>query len=627
MNTMTQSVPATSAASSNQEQLFTRVRSVFDEASLVAGLQRLKQAESLRTAKNLRLVFVGDFKAGKTTLIEAILGDDVLFTDLLEATAVPTEITYGDVRRLTIFPAAASGERPEAATVIENPTREQIRIATSADTAEERAALANCCAFVRLELPIEILKGLTIIDTPGLDSTNDAVVASTLRHLPSADMAVLVKRQAMLTQSEERFLRSELLTQGVCKLMVVVNQFQKATPLSSAGREEVLANLRVKLATIGCGHLPATIVDAQAALMLAQGKPVEDAEEARELTEGFHSALGRFLSEHGGKARDARTLHRLLREIHLAQKQFAIETATSLQSKAELKRLEVEIEGQIKKHQPLIDAAVEELIFETSDIEHNLKRSICAGMDGTTPKILDELAKVGSLAELQRLVKTMPQSVQHRFEQLLVKESRQAQADLLKAAEKFNLKAGREVRAVLGTLDKQLQLQFEEPKVNLIIAELSYDAIPPWLVTLLDYLLCILLLPLPSVLDVLLRLLVTGGPLKKYTPSALFTSMLTGKLEKALTAAVVQLTTKTDTQITASFEEIRAQFNSQANSLLERELAPYRAALSQAKLAVKPARLAQLDGWWKALQDVKAEVEHQYRAVEVIPARFEPICR
>ena len=73
----------------------------------IAANERIKTAVQL-IAKKLNsdvfsLVVVGQFKRGKTTFINALLGEDLLPTAIIPLTSIITVLRYGDKLRITAF--------------------------------------------------------------------------------------------------------------------------------------------------------------------------------------------------------------------------------------------------------------------------------------------------------------------------------------------------------------------------------------------------------------------------------------------------------------------------------------------------------------------------------------------
>src|ERR671934_115081 len=89
---------------------------LFNSLRVLAHLEVLPLAErrlATETAAKLAetLVYVavvGEFKRGKSTLINALLGEDVLPTGITSVTAVPTLVRFGPAARAVIYRADGS---------------------------------------------------------------------------------------------------------------------------------------------------------------------------------------------------------------------------------------------------------------------------------------------------------------------------------------------------------------------------------------------------------------------------------------------------------------------------------------------------------------------------------------
>ena len=152
------------------------------------GKQLKKELDSLKS-ETYKIAVVGEYKTGKSTLINRIfLKDDILFTDIMEATAVPTEISYGTEKVLEVIPFENEKDR----IIIKDPCSEDIKLHTSAQTPEGRARISQNTSRVKLSWPANNLDGLILFDTPGINSINSAVIATTYRILPETDLVLFV---------------------------------------------------------------------------------------------------------------------------------------------------------------------------------------------------------------------------------------------------------------------------------------------------------------------------------------------------------------------------------------------------------------------------------------------------
>lgn len=108
-------------------------------------------AQTLNTEAPLRVILLGAFSVGKTSLINGLIGESLLKTAHEETTALPTFIEYGPTRAMqliggdgSVLPLDADG------------------LARATTQAPEGAACAT------LALPLDWLRDLTLIDLPGL---------------------------------------------------------------------------------------------------------------------------------------------------------------------------------------------------------------------------------------------------------------------------------------------------------------------------------------------------------------------------------------------------------------------------------------------------------------------------
>lgn len=151
---------------------------------------------------------IGEFKQGKSSLVNALLNAPVCPVDDDIATAVPTAIRYGDP------PAAAvlfdPGGEPSDAT--REPIREEIAVdqvaayvTESADVGSDRRVNS-----VEVSLPRKLLAdGLVIVDTPGVGGLGSAHSAATIGALPMADAVVFVSDASQeFTGPELEFLQT-----------------------------------------------------------------------------------------------------------------------------------------------------------------------------------------------------------------------------------------------------------------------------------------------------------------------------------------------------------------------------------------------------------------------------------
>lgn len=127
-------------------------------------------AQVLQADTPLRLVLLGGFSVGKSSLLNMLLQESLLQTALEETTALPTFIEYADERSMSLIGQDGSQLPLDAAQFAEATTQ---------------APAGAACAV--LNLPQNWLKGISIIDLPGLGSTSTSHREYTLSQVRQAD--------------------------------------------------------------------------------------------------------------------------------------------------------------------------------------------------------------------------------------------------------------------------------------------------------------------------------------------------------------------------------------------------------------------------------------------------------
>jgi GTP-binding protein EngB required for normal cell division len=171
---------------------------VLGRAELVLGgalgpdsplLVRLRLLRRRLENQRLQLAVLGQFKRGKSTFINALLGDSLLPTGVIPLTAVPTLIAWRAEPLVVVHFKAES--RTEEFTVH---TTDEIRNLLFRFVAEE-ANPENRLGVDRVDLfyPANILvDGTVMIDTPGVGSTLQHNTEAALQVLPECDAALFV---------------------------------------------------------------------------------------------------------------------------------------------------------------------------------------------------------------------------------------------------------------------------------------------------------------------------------------------------------------------------------------------------------------------------------------------------
>jgi GTP-binding protein EngB required for normal cell division len=221
-------------------RLLKRLEHVITEQGLVDYRGRLSAILDRVESKSFEIALFGRVSSGKSSLLNHIVGTDVLPVGVNPITAVPTRIIFGPVPRLVVRTA---GQKLET-----------FAIERIAEFVTEQQNPANTKRVERLvvEFPSERLKdGIVLVDTPGLGSLASAGATETLAYLPRCDLGVVLI-DAGSTLTAEDLSTVQALTDAAIQTVVLLS---KADLLASEdvdrAREyigdQIRANLRLEL--------------------------------------------------------------------------------------------------------------------------------------------------------------------------------------------------------------------------------------------------------------------------------------------------------------------------------------------------------------------------------------------
>lgn len=207
-----QSTPGASSATTQRAtlpDLLTQAYDCFNElgADYKPSAVELQQLQQRLAAGRFHLAVLGQFKRGKSTLLNALLGDDLLPTDILPVTAIPTFIKAGEQLTAKVFFADAQ----EAVTF----GAYDMSLGKSlgdflAEFVTEQGNPHNQrhVELVEISHPAPLLQqGVVLIDTPGIGSTLKHNTEVAHRILPQCDAALfLVSPDPPITEMELEYL-------------------------------------------------------------------------------------------------------------------------------------------------------------------------------------------------------------------------------------------------------------------------------------------------------------------------------------------------------------------------------------------------------------------------------------
>ncbi len=144
------------------------------------------------------LAVVGQFKRGKSSLMNALIGREILPTGVLPLTSAITILRFGPRERLVVSREDFSFEQ-------------ELPLSSLVDYVTEQGNPGNHkkvrAAYVEVPAPF-LRRGLEFVDTPGIGSAIEANTATTNAFIPQCDAVIFVTSvDAPMTEAELDFLR------------------------------------------------------------------------------------------------------------------------------------------------------------------------------------------------------------------------------------------------------------------------------------------------------------------------------------------------------------------------------------------------------------------------------------
>jgi GTP-binding protein EngB required for normal cell division len=175
----------------------------------VAG--QVGEASRRLAGLELEVAVVGEFKRGKSTLLNALIDAEVLPAGVLPLTAVPTVLERGEPVCLVSFTDGHTEEHDLGAVG---------EFVTEECNPGNRLGVER--VVVRLHAPL-LDEGVRLVDTPGVGSVLEHNTTATDAYLPSLDAAILVtSADPPISKGERAFL--ERIAEQAVRLFVVLNK-------------------------------------------------------------------------------------------------------------------------------------------------------------------------------------------------------------------------------------------------------------------------------------------------------------------------------------------------------------------------------------------------------------------
>ncbi len=189
------------------ERLFTQI--------MGDDIKKIKEWEKSlikRINEPFNAVVAGEFKRGKSTLINALLGDNVVPTSVLPETVTINKISYG--------------EKTSSTAVLKNGKKARLEQTELKRKELEKiiSELPDEIEYVDIIQDNDLLKEMSIIDTPGVGDIFNKFDEQVSDYLKNADALIYVISAASpFSFTEQSFISAAVIPQSFSRIFVVIN--------------------------------------------------------------------------------------------------------------------------------------------------------------------------------------------------------------------------------------------------------------------------------------------------------------------------------------------------------------------------------------------------------------------
>jgi GTP-binding protein EngB required for normal cell division len=385
-------------------------------------IEREARALAERVAdKRFFVACLGQFKRGKSSLLNALVGASVLPTGVVPVTAIVTILRYGPILHAEVH--------------FENGSRQQVPAESIADYVSEERNPENSrgVAAVEVFVPAALLaSGMCLVDTPGIGSVFAGNTAVTKAFVPHIDAALIVLGADPPISGEELLLLEDLASQ-VNEIVIVLS---KADRLTAGECEEAIEFARRTLIQ-KIKRDVGRVFQVSAAEWLNGGGPSRDAPALIAELERLARDCGPALVEAAEKRGIQRLAGHLLREIDNLRDALIAPAEESQRIASRLREVIADAERSLSDLSHLFKAEQERVNRRCTERRDSfLYRTIPAARKEFHDAILQATERTGT--ELHDRATDIAQSISRRLlNQWLEEERPAAEAMYRESAHRF----------------------------------------------------------------------------------------------------------------------------------------------------------------------------------------------
>lgn len=215
----------------------TQMGRLCEQLELEDSQKAIQVSRHKLTSHKFSVGIMGEFKRGKSTVINALLGREIMPADILPATATMNRVTYDLNPHAQVIKNDGS--------VLEIPVDEISDYVTKIN--DENAKRAEMVDEAIVYYPCQFCQnGVDIVDTPGLndDERMDKISEEIVPKLDAVIMVIVPG--APFSKSEAEFVRNKLMGSDLGRLLFLVNKIDTIRPNQ---RERAVVSIKDRIQT------------------------------------------------------------------------------------------------------------------------------------------------------------------------------------------------------------------------------------------------------------------------------------------------------------------------------------------------------------------------------------------